>query len=66
MILDSLEFKNKDVKIILESRADEDYEFIDDTGFMIYKIKNYKTNDNDIINKKYFDTNSQHIDLSNR
>ncbi|MCR5105221.1 MAG: 16S rRNA (guanine(966)-N(2))-methyltransferase RsmD [Eubacterium sp.] len=44
MILDSLYFKNKNVKIILESRADEDYEFIDDTGFMIYKIKNYKTN----------------------
>ena len=43
-ILDRKTFKNKDIKIIVEARLDEDMSYIEDTGFVIYKIKNYKTN----------------------
>ena len=43
-ILSEKKFKNPDVIIIAESKLDEDYDFIDDTQFRIYKTKNYKTN----------------------
>ncbi|HBZ03346.1 MAG TPA: 16S rRNA (guanine(966)-N(2))-methyltransferase RsmD [Lachnospiraceae bacterium] len=44
LVLDSKKFKNEDAIIIIEARLDEDMSFIDDTGFVIYKTKNYKTN----------------------
>lgn len=44
IVLDSKKFKNEDAIIIIEARLDEDMSFIDDTGFVIYKTKNYKTN----------------------
>ena len=43
-ILSQKEFTNKDIVIISESSLDEDYSFIEDTCFRIYKTKNYKTN----------------------
>jgi 16S rRNA (guanine966-N2)-methyltransferase len=43
-ILSDKKFKNQDVIIIAESKLDEDYDFIEDTQFRIYKTKNYKTN----------------------
>ena len=44
LVLDSKKVKNEDAIIIIEARLDEDMSFIDDTGFVIYKTKNYKTN----------------------
>ncbi len=43
-ILDTKEFDNEDVKIIVEASLDEDFDYISDTKFEIYKLKNYKTN----------------------
>lgn len=37
-------FTNPDFKIVVEAKLEEDFSFIDDTKFMIYKTKNYKTN----------------------
>ncbi|MBO5610860.1 MAG: 16S rRNA (guanine(966)-N(2))-methyltransferase RsmD [Eubacterium sp.] len=44
LVLDSKKFTNPDVKIIVEARLEEDMSYIEDTGFVIYKTKNYKTN----------------------
>ena len=44
LVLDSKKFTNPDVKIIVEARLEEDLSYIEDTGFVIYKTKNYKTN----------------------
>lgn len=44
LALNGKEFKNPDVIIVCESKLDEDYSFIEDTKFEIYKTKNYKTN----------------------
>ena len=44
LALNGKEFKNEDAIIVCESDLDEDYSFIDETDFEIYKIKNYKTN----------------------
>ncbi len=43
-ILDTKSFKSDDVIIIVEAKLDEDMSFVEDTGFVIYKTKNYKTN----------------------
>ncbi|MBR3041190.1 MAG: 16S rRNA (guanine(966)-N(2))-methyltransferase RsmD [Eubacterium sp.] len=43
-ILDTKSFKNDDIIIIVEAKLDEDMSFVEDTGFVIYKTKNYKTN----------------------
>ena len=43
-ILNTKTFTNPDFKIVVEAKLEEDFEFIDDTKFMIYKTKNYKTN----------------------
>ena len=43
-ILDTKEFDNEDLKIIVEASLDEDFDYISDTKFEIYKLKNYKTN----------------------
>ncbi len=43
-ILSSKTFTNPDFKIVVEAKLEEDFSFIDDTKFMIYKTKNYKTN----------------------
>ena len=43
-ILDTKSFKSDDVIIIIEAKLDEDMSFVEDTGFVIYKTKNYKTN----------------------
>ena len=43
-ILDTLQFTNEDAKIIVEAKLDEDFDYIEDTKFYIYKCKNYKTN----------------------
>ena len=44
MILNEKEFTNPDFTIIVEAKLDEDFSFIEDTKFRIYKTKNYKTN----------------------
>ena len=44
MALSGKEFENPDAIIICESALDEDYSFIGETEFEIYKVKNYKTN----------------------
>lgn len=43
-ILDTKSFKSDDIIIIVEAKLDEDMSFVEDTGFVIYKTKNYKTN----------------------
>ena len=43
-ILSTKTFTNPDFKIVVEAKLEEDFSFIDDTKFMIYKTKNYKTN----------------------
>lgn len=43
-ILSTKSFTNPDFKIVVEAKLEEDFSFIDDTKFMIYKTKNYKTN----------------------
>ena len=43
-ILSTKTFTNPDFKIVVEAKLEEDFGFIDDTKFMIYKTKNYKTN----------------------
>lgn len=43
-ILNGKQFLKPDTKIIIEARLDEDLGYIEDTRFMIYKNKNYKTN----------------------
>ncbi|MCR5633193.1 MAG: 16S rRNA (guanine(966)-N(2))-methyltransferase RsmD [Eubacterium sp.] len=43
-ILSTKTFTNSDFKIVVEAKLEEDFSFIDDTKFMIYKTKNYKTN----------------------
>lgn len=43
-ILSTKSFANPDFKIVVEAKLEEDFSFIDDTKFMIYKTKNYKTN----------------------
>ena len=43
-ILSIKTFTNPDFKIVVEAKLEEDFSFIDDTKFMIYKTKNYKTN----------------------
>ena len=43
-ILNGKEFQNPDYTIIVESKLDEDFSFLENTRFKIYKTKNYKTN----------------------
>ncbi len=43
-ILDTMNFANEDVVIVVESSDEEDMSFVADTKFRIYKTKNYKTN----------------------
>ncbi len=43
-ILDSMNFTNDEVIIVVESSLEEDMSFVTDTKFKIYKTKNYKTN----------------------
>ncbi len=43
-ILSTKTFTNPDFKIVVEAKLEEDFSFIDDTKFIIYKTKNYKTN----------------------
>ena len=42
--LNDKEFANPDYKIVVEAKLDEDFSYFDDTRFMVYKQKNYKTN----------------------
>ena len=42
--LSTKEFINKDVILVVESLLEEDFDYIDDTAFYIYKTKSYKTN----------------------
>ncbi len=44
MALDKKEFKNEDAIIIVEAIGDEDFSYLDNTKFYIYKEKNYRTN----------------------
>ncbi len=43
-LLDTMNFTNEDVVIVVESSDEEDMSFVADTKFRIYKTKNYKTN----------------------
>ena len=43
-ILNDKEFANPDYKIVVEAKLDDDFSFLDDTRFIVYKQKNYKTN----------------------
>lgn len=43
-ILNQKEWKDPDMKVIMESRLDEDYTFLEQTRFEIYKEKDYRTN----------------------
>ncbi len=43
-VLSTKKFSNPDYIIIIEARLEEDMSYIAETPFMIYKIKNYKTN----------------------
>ncbi|SEP90177.1 16S rRNA (guanine966-N2)-methyltransferase [Lachnospiraceae bacterium NE2001] len=43
-ILATKEFLNPDFTIVVESKLDEDFDFLNNTKFKIYKTKNYKTN----------------------
>ena len=42
--LSAKKFTNPDAIIIVEARLEEEFDYIDDTCFVIYKTKNYKTN----------------------
>lgn len=52
MVLDKKEFKNPDVIIIVEAILDEDMSYIEDTGFEIYKTKDYRTNKHVFLRRK--------------
>ena len=43
-ILSNKMFSNPESIIIVEARLEEEFDYIDDTSFVIYKVKNYKTN----------------------
>ena len=44
LVLDKKEFKNKEAIIVVEAAAEEDFEYLDNTKFYIYKEKRYRTN----------------------
>lgn len=52
LVLDKKEFKNPDVIIIVEAILDEDMSYIEDTGFEIYKTKDYRTNKHVFLRRK--------------
>ena len=51
-ILDSKEFKSDDVIIVVEAKLEEDMSYVEDMDFVIYKLKNYKTNKHVFLKRK--------------
>ena len=43
-VLSAKNFTNPDAIVIVEARLEEEFDYIEDTKFVIYKTKNYKTN----------------------
>ncbi|MBO4863101.1 MAG: 16S rRNA (guanine(966)-N(2))-methyltransferase RsmD [Eubacterium sp.] len=51
-ILDSKEFINDEAIVVVEAKLDEDMSYLDDMNFVIYKLKNYKTNKHVFLRRK--------------